>query len=63
MTGKQTGVLWAGLILVGLRFFTTGQFDVLWSTITTGADGLKHQTDTPQTPGNPQGGGHALTPV
>lgn len=33
MTGKQTAVLWMGLILIMIRLFTTGQWQSLWSTV------------------------------
>jgi hypothetical protein len=35
VTGKQQSVLWLGLVLVALRFFTTGQFKTLWSIVLT----------------------------
>lgn len=36
MTGKQTTVLWMGLILIILRLFTTGQWHDIWSVILQG---------------------------
>lgn len=33
MTGKQSAVLWLGLLLVVLRMFTSGQFQLFWKTV------------------------------
>lgn len=33
MTGKQSGVLWLGLLLVVVRLFTTNQWSELWSSV------------------------------
>lgn len=35
MTGKQQAVLWIGLILIAFRFFTVGQWQSIWSAIST----------------------------
>lgn len=42
MTGKQTGVMWMGLLLIALRMFTDGQFNAIWTDILSGSsnDGL-----------------------
>jgi hypothetical protein len=37
MTGKQTAVMWLGLLLVAVRLFTTDQWDALWGTVKTGS--------------------------
>lgn len=70
MTGKQTAVLWSGLILIIVRLFTTGQWSALWSTVsaTTPQDkvGLAGKIllqdpllFPPSTPGGGGGGGGA----
>jgi hypothetical protein len=35
MTGKQTAVMWLGLLLIVTRLFTTDQWSELWGTIST----------------------------
>jgi hypothetical protein len=35
MTGKQVTVMWLGLLLVAVQFFTGGQWSALWGTVTT----------------------------
>jgi hypothetical protein len=36
MTGKQHAVMWLGLLLVVVQFFTTNQFHLIWSDIISG---------------------------
>lgn len=36
MTGKQTTVMWMGLILIMLRLFTTNQWHDIWAVILQG---------------------------
>jgi hypothetical protein len=38
MTGHQTVVMWSGITLIILRFFTTNQFRTLWAEVITGGD-------------------------
>lgn len=33
MSGRQQAVMWIGFILIAFRFFTAGQWQVLWQTI------------------------------
>lgn len=35
MTGKQSAVLWSGVLLIILRLTTTGQWPVLWGLVST----------------------------
>ena len=37
MNSQQKIVFWMGFILIVARFFGTGQFKAIWSTVTTGA--------------------------
>ncbi len=39
MTGKQTAVMWLGLLLIITRLFTTGQWSHLWGSLTTNTAG------------------------
>jgi hypothetical protein len=39
MTGKQSGVLWLGLLLIITRLFTSDQWSDLWSTFGTASTG------------------------
>jgi len=64
MTGKQTAVLWSGLILIIVRLFTTGQWSALWKTVSNapqnnvGAAGkILLQDPLLFPPSTPQGGG------
>lgn len=45
MTGKQSAVLWLGLLLVVLRMFSSGQWNILWGT--TSQLGYKAPGSTP----------------
>lgn len=36
MNGKQQVVMWSGIILIILRFFTTDQFSIIWGEIISG---------------------------
>lgn len=38
MTGKQEAVMWAGLLLIAVRLFTTSQWKDLWAVILKGAE-------------------------
>jgi hypothetical protein len=38
MTGKQTAVMWLGLLLIAVRLFTTDQWESLWGTVKTGGN-------------------------
>lgn len=38
MTSKQLTVMWMGILLVVLRFFTSNQFSLIWSDIVSGPD-------------------------
>lgn len=38
MTGKQEAVMWAGLLLIAVRLFTTSQWKDLWAVILKGAN-------------------------
>lgn len=35
MSGRQQAVLWIGLILIAFKFFTAGQWQSIWSAIST----------------------------
>lgn len=59
MTGKQQAVLWLGLTLVGLRFFTNGQFKAIWQTVTTGTQSIPNTGSGGG--GSGQGGGGKAT--
>lgn len=37
MNGKQTTVMWLGLLLIAARLFTTGQWGDLWSVFGSGS--------------------------
>jgi len=37
MTGKQHAVLWLGLLLIAIRLFTTNQWRIIWTDLTTGS--------------------------
>jgi hypothetical protein len=39
MTGKQSAVMWLGLLLIVLRLFTTGQWSALWDVVNNGESG------------------------
>lgn len=46
MNGRQTAILWMGLILVLVRGITNGQFSLLWSTVETPAAKPKTSSTT-----------------
>lgn len=58
MTGKQTTVMWLGLLLIVTRLFTTRQFHDIWSEIVSGATGK-----TGGTSGKHGGGGWDWNPL
>lgn len=41
MTGKQHAVMWLGISLIIVRLFTSGQWQALWSTVTTSPSSAK----------------------
>jgi hypothetical protein len=46
MRGRQTAILWMGLILVLLRGMTNGQFSLLWTTVETPTAASKTKTSS-----------------
>lgn len=36
MTGEQKVILWIGLILISIRFFTAGQWQSIWNVVASG---------------------------
>lgn len=39
MTGQQQGVMWLGLILIVMRLFSTGQWNAIWTVVSSPAAG------------------------
>lgn len=58
MNGQQKIVFWLGFILIVARFFGTGQFKAIWSTVTTGVA----KTSGTGIPAQPQQGPTASAP-
>lgn len=60
MNGKQTTVMWLGLLLIAMRLFTTGQWGNLWSVFGSGTKSAAPNTGSsnpasgaPNAPGSP----------
>lgn len=66
MTSKQLTVMWMGILLVVLRFFTSNQFRLIWSDVVSGPDPgmiLGKVPDSMVPRANPPGGFGAIQQI